>query len=314
MLGRTAASLFWMSRYMERAENVARLTEVGYRSALTPDSGGGHRGDWQSVLSAAGCQDGFEARGFPLTADAAREYLLFDRDNPSSVMSCIENARNNARSVRTAVTREMWEALNSTWNEFAALVPAAIGPARVPEILDWIRQRTSLFRGALVGTLLRDEGYHFSQIGAYLERADNTARILKMKYSVLLPTSSGEINARSAYQWETILRSVSAHSSYRYFYQESFRPHNIAEFLVLRQEMPRSLRHCTDLISDSLRQLVVLTEGGQGCVTLAEQRFGALSRTQVEQIMTSGLGAFLDGFINGTSELATAIGTEFHFL
>ena len=314
MLGRTAASLFWMSRYMERAENVARLTEVGYRSALTPDSGGGHRGDWQSVLSAVGCLDGFEARGFPLTADAARDYLLFDRDNPSSVMSCIEIARNNARSVRTAVTREMWEALNSTWNEFAALAPGAVGPARLPEILDWIRQRTALFRGATIGTLLRDEGYHFSQIGAYLERADNTARILKMKYSVLLPSSSGEINDRSAYQWETILRSVSAHRSYRHFYQESYRPHHIAEFLVLRQEMPRSLRHCCDLICESLRHLVALTEGGQGCVTLADQRFGGLCNMRVEQIMTSGLGAFLDGFINDTGELANAIGEEFHFL
>ena len=204
--------------------------------------------------------------------------------------------------------------MNSTWNEFAALAPGAVGPARLPEILDWIRQRTALFRGATIGTLLRDEGYHFSQIGAYLERADNTARILKMRYSVLLPNSSGEINDRSAYQWETILRSVSAHRSYRHFYQESYRPHHIAEFLVLRQEMPRSLRHCCDLICESLRHLVALTEGGESCVTFADQRFGGLCNMKVEHIMTSGLGAFLDGFINDTGELATAIGAEFHFL
>ena len=312
MLGRTAASLFWMSRYMERAENIARLTEVGYRSALTPNSGGGHREDWRSILVAAGCLDAFEAKKRPATPEAIRAFLLLDRDHPSSVRSCVEIARNNARSVRTALTSEMWEALNSTWNELADLQPERIGPARLPEFLDWVRQRSAMFRGATIGTLLRTEGFHFSQIGAFLERADNTARILKMKYAVLLPGPGS--SDRNAYQWETILRSVSAHRSYRHFFQEAYRPNNIAEFLILRQEMPRSLRYCTDQVQASLASLVELTERGQMGLALAGARYGKLAQVQIDALLRDGLGAFLDQFIIDTAEMAEAVADEFHFV
>lgn len=312
MLGRTAASLFWMSRYMERAENIARLTEVGYRSAMTPNTGGGHREDWRSILTATGCLDAFQAKTRQVTPEAIRAFLLLDRDHPSSVRSCVEIARNNARSVRTALTSEMWEALNSTWNELADIGPDAIGPAKLPELLDWVRQRSALFRGATIGTLLRNEGYHFSQLGAFLERADNTARILKMKYAVLLPaTGSGD---RNAYQWETILRSVSAHRSYRHFYQEAYRPKNIADFLILRREMPRSLRYSTDQLRASLRRLVEATDRGQASVALATARFGKLSHIGIDVLMREGLGEFLDSFVNDSAEMADSIATEFHFV
>jgi len=120
MLGRTASNLFWMSRYMERAENIARLTEVGHRISLTPDVGSGYREDWQSTLAAAGCLDAFRAAGNTnMTGESVQKFLLFDRSNPSSVSSCVEAARHNGRSVRTALTREVWEALNSTWIAFS---------------------------------------------------------------------------------------------------------------------------------------------------------------------------------------------------
>ena len=234
MLGRTASNLYWMSRYMERAENIARLTEVGHRISLTPDVGSGYREDWQSTLAAAGCLDAFREGKSGLTAEAVQKFLLFDRGNASSVGSCLEAARHNGRSVRTALTREVWEALNTTWIEFGAFRPGDLGPGRLPELLDWVRQRSALFRGAVLGTLLRDEGYHFIQLGTFVERSDNTARILDVKYSVLLPTNEAAGGERSIHQWETILRSVSAHRSYRYVYKDRYRPANVADFLILQ--------------------------------------------------------------------------------
>ena len=312
MLGRTAASLFWMSRYMERAENIARLTEVGYRSALTPNVGGGHREDWQSILAATGCLDAFEDRKQPATAEAMRTFLLLDADHPSSVRSCFETARNNARAVRTALTSEMWEALNSTWNELAAAGPDRIGPAQLPEFLEWIRQRSALFRGATMGTLLRTEGFHFSQIGAFLERGDNTARILKMKYAVLLPGAGRD--DRSSYQWETILRSVSAHRAYRHFYQEAYQSEKIAEFLILREEMPRSLRYCAERMRSALRKLHALTDGGAAALKLADERYGVLAEVKIPALLRGGLAPFLDAFIASNAEVADAIAQDFHFV
>ena len=160
--------------------------------------------------------------------------------------------------MRTKITRDMWEALNSTWLAYEAIKPAEITAARLPELLDWIRQRTALFRGALLGTILRDDGYYFSQLGAFVERADNTARILDVKYFILLPSNQmigGEIDT---YQWETILRSVSAHRAYRHVFHENYRPWNVADFLILHGEMPRSLRFSYDWLSTAIEGLCTL--------------------------------------------------------
>ena len=231
-----------MSRYIERAENMARLAEVGFRIALTPDTSAGHQADWQSMLTSAGIVDGFLQRHGEVSQEAALDFLLFDLDNPSSVRSCIRAARTNARTVRTSITRDMWEAMNTTYLAFEAINPATITDARLPAFLDWTRERTSLFRGALLNTLLRRDNYYFSQIGGFIERADNTARILDVKYYLLLPTNQPVGGDVDTYQWETILRSVSAHRSYRHVFHAQYQPRNVAEFLILRPEMPRSLR------------------------------------------------------------------------
>ena len=165
MLGRTASNLYWMARYIERAENIARLAEVGFRITLTPDTSEGHRQEWRSAI----------------------HFLLFDPDNPSSVRSCLKAARTNARSVRIKITRSMWETLNATWLAFEATKHSDVTGAKLPEFLDWIRDRTMQFRGAFLGTVLRNDGYFFNQLGAFVERADNTARILDVKYYLLLP-------------------------------------------------------------------------------------------------------------------------------
>lgn len=313
MLGRTAASLFWMSRYMERAENIARLLEVGYRGAMVPDVGAGHREDWEATLLASGCMPAYAARAEAITAQAVQHFLLFDRDHPSSVRSCLETARNNGRSVRTALTREMWEALNSTWNEFSAIRPADLGPGKLPEVLDWVRQRAALFRGALLGSLLRDEGYHFSQLGAFVERGDNTARVLDLKYTVLLPSNEAVGGDRNLYQWELILRSVGAHRAYRHFYKDSYRPTEVAEFLILRPEMPRSLRFCADWLLGSLRALAAGTGGGAESLKLAEGMFADLAGTDMAAIFRAGLHEFLADFLTRQIALSDSIASEYHF-
>ncbi len=313
MLGRTASNLFWMSRYMERAENIARLTEVGHRISLTPDVGSGYREDWQSTLAAAGCLDMFRKGTSKLTADTVQKFLLFDRNNPSSVASCLEAARHNGRSVRTALTREVWEALNSTWIEFGTFKPNDLGPGRLPELLDWVRERSALFRGALLGTLLRDEGYHFCQLGAFIERSDNTTRILDVKYNVLLPTNEAAGGERSIHQWETILRSVSAHRSYRYVYKDRYRPSNVADFLILRPEMPRSLRFCQDWMDRSLIALSEMTGGGATCLALSRETSAKLRACGVPAIFRMGLHEFLTEFLNRTASTADALAADYYF-
>lgn len=313
MLGRTAASLYWMSRYMERAENIARLVGVGYRGALVPNIGAGHREDWEATLVACGCLPAFAERRLRLDGPTVQNFLLFDREHASSVRSCLEIARNNGRSVRTALTREMWEALNSTWNEFSAIRPAELGPGKLPDLLDFVRQRAALFRGALLGSLLRDEGYHFSQLGAYIERSDNTARILDLKYTILLPSNEAVGAERNLYQWEMVLRMLGAHRAYRYFYKDRYRPTKVAEFLILRPEMPRSLRFCAGWISGSLRGLAAATGGGAESLALAEANFAELAGATMPAIFAAGLHDFLADFLSRQIELGHRIAAEFHF-
>ena len=312
MLGRTAASLFWMSRYMERAENIARLVEAGHRLALLTGSDA-DAGDWRSTLASAACLDGYLARHETVAAGTAIDYLLFDPANPVSVRVCLESARDNGRSVRTALTRDMWEALNTTWNEFAAAPVAEVREGRLPEFLDWIRQRAMLFRGALLGTILRNDGYHFSQLGAFVERADQTARILDVKHYALLPEWVPAVGDVDTYTWEAILRAVSAHRSYRHVYEGPYRPGNVAEFLIVREEMPRSLRYSYRWIAASLERLAL--DYGTAAPVQAEARatLALLEQTDMAGIFSRGLHAFLLDFIARNNALAARIAEDYHF-
>jgi uncharacterized alpha-E superfamily protein len=314
MLGRTAASLFWMSRYMERAENIARLIEVGYRVSMVPDVGTGHREDWRSTLIASGCMPAYQARHGAISTKAVVDFLLFDRAHPSSVVSCMESARNNGRSVRTGLTREMWEALNTTWNEFSAIEPGKLSPGKLPELLDWVRQRAGLYRGAMIGTLLRDEGYHFSQLGTFVERGDNTARILDSKYTVLLPSNNAVGGDRNQHQLETILRSVGAHQSYRYFYKDSYRPLNVADFMIMRPEMPRSLRFCSNWVDGSVQALARMTEGGAHSLETSATSHQSIVDAAVDEIFRGGLHGFLIDFLAQNASLSDAIAEDYNFV
>jgi uncharacterized alpha-E superfamily protein len=313
MLGRTAESLFWMSRQIERAENMARLAEAGFRISLTPDTGDGHREEWQSTLASAGVARRFVEKYGDGAFKEAIGFILFDEDNESSVRSCLKNARTNARAVRTKITRDMWEAMNATWLAYEAIKPHEITAAKLPELLDWIRERAALFRGALLGTILRDDGYYFSQLGYFVERADNTARILDVKYYIQLPSNQmigGEIDT---YQWETILRSVSAHRAYRHVFHENYRPWNVADFLILHAEMPRSLRFSYDWLSIAIEGLCTLYGKRVPSADLIAETRNMLKTMNMDTIFQAGLHEFLSGFIARNNRLTNAVASDYNF-
>jgi uncharacterized alpha-E superfamily protein len=313
MLGRTANDLFWMSRYIERAENMARLLEVGYRIALLPREGEGQDAEWVSTLRSGGCDKHYLAKYGSYDTRDVVNFMLFDADNPSSVYSSLATARRNARAQRTALTREMWESLNSAWIEYSAIDPETLGSNELPPLFDWIKERSALFRGALLNTILRNDTFYFNQLGTFLERADNTARILDVKYYVLLPHSElvgGEIDS---VQWAAILRSVSAHRSYRWVYKESYKPWQVADYLILNRQMPRSLRSCYDEIVPALDELGAYYGSSNACQTLAHATREQLREGDMNTIFQSGLHEFLGEFIARNNRLGSEISATYHF-
>src|SRR3990170_7543904 len=291
LLGRTAAGLYWMNRYIERAENMARLVDAGLRMALTRTQSASE--EWNSVLLSAGSDATFSQKYQDYTAANVADFLLRDTSNPSSSMSAIETARNNARMVRTALTRETWESINEAWMSLKRMLARPIDERDLPSVLDALKRETALIRGSFYGTMLRNEIFDFSQLGTYVERADNTARILDVKYYVLLPSISWVGSTLDNYQWESILRSVSAHRSYRWVYEADYRPTNIADFLILNARMPRSLAFCYRNISQSLN----FRQEDYGlrlpCHQTVEDTLAKLRVGSIKQIFDAGLHEFL---------------------
>jgi uncharacterized alpha-E superfamily protein len=306
MLSRTADSLFWLARYVERAENVARLVSVAHRMASVAASLGSGGNEWLSTLIATGCDAGFFNKYQEAGASDVIDYLVRDPENPSSVVSCLETARRNARAVRTALTSDMWEALNATWH--GARERRASGGGELMEFLEWIRERSQLFAGSYASTMLRNDAYWFTRLGTFLERADCTARILDVKYYVLLPQDEGVGGALDYYQWQSILRSVSALRSYHWTYHERLKPWLIAEFLLLRPEMPRSLASCFDEIARNLELIAEAYGGVRGeCHRLAGEMHAKLRFARIETIFQSGLHEFLTDFIDRSIVLGEEI-------
>src|SRR5262245_60021220 len=292
---------------------MARLLEVGYRIALLPGESHGHDEEWRSTLRSAGCEHGYLTKYGSYDTGNVVNFMLFDPENPSSVYACLAAARRNARAQRTALTREMWESLNGAWITF----PATDGKSRIsdklPPLFDWIKERSALFRGALLNTILRNDTFYFNQLGTFLERSDNTARILDVKYYVLLPHNElvgGEIDS---VQWAAILRSVSAHRSYRWVYKDSYKPWKIADYLILNRQMPRSLRSCYDEIVPALDELGAYYGNRNGCQSLAHANRQLLAEGEMNAIFQSGLHEFLGDFIARNNRLGTEISATYHF-
>ncbi len=311
LLGRTANGLYWMNRYIERTENMARLVDAGLRMALTRTQSA--QEEWKSVVLSAGTDHGFGAVHEHYTAEAVSDYLLRDKSNPSSAMSSIETARFNARMVRTALTRETWESINEGWMGLKRMLADPIDERELPQVLDEIKRATALIRGSFYGTMLRNEIFDFSQMGTYVERADNTARILDVKYYVLLPSVSWVGSTLDNYQWESILRSVSAHRSYRWVYEADYRPTNIADYLILNGRMPRSLTFCYRFLAEHLRFREEEYGERLPCHDTVEKTLAKLRVGSIKQIFDTGLHEFLTGFIHDNKRLGDEVATDFRF-
>ncbi|MGF0538876.1 alpha-E domain-containing protein [Agrobacterium sp. ES01] len=311
MLGRTANGLYWMFRYIERAENVARIVDAGLRMSLTRT--GASDDDWDGVLQSADVRETFCEKYDKVTSADAVDFLLRDRANPASVMSCVEAARNNARMVRTALTRETWEAVNEFWIELKHVLARRLKSADLPEVIDIIKRRAGLVRGAFHGSMLRNEIYNFARIGTFVERADNTSRILDVKYYVLLPAISEVGSSLDNMQWESILRSVSGHRSFRWVYDGEYNAANIADFLILNGQMPRSLAYCYEKIVSNLGYIAKRYGERVPADDTAAEIKRTLETVGIEHIMEQGLHEFLDTFISRNNQLSQEITEGYRF-
>ena len=305
MLSSTADSLYWLGRYVERSGNNARGLQVALRmgSLMRVEQ---RSNAWRALLIASGCEPGFRAKGLEATPEAVVRYLVADAENPSSILSCIEAARSNARAVRTALTVDMWEAVNETWSEARRTTAASFAPDDLPAFLDWVKSRTVLFNGAYADTMLRDEAYRFVRLGTMLERADNTARVLDVHHHAI---ADADQNGAAAYvQWQAILRSVAALRAYHWVYHARLEPKRIADLLILRPELPRSVIACYARIEETLDGIADTHGGRRGeCHRLAGEMHARLRFGRIEDIMAGGLHDFLTATIDRNIELGRQI-------
>jgi uncharacterized alpha-E superfamily protein len=306
MLSRTADNLYWIARYMERADTSARLLEVGSRISLIP-SAHGYRSEWDSLLQASGMAEGFAGKyGDPVQRNI-ESYLFFDRDNGSSVASCIATARENGRIVRTALTAQVWDALNSAFEELRVLERKPRSELELSRLTEWTMRHAAMVRGAIDATLLRNDGYNFLNIGYYLERADNTARLMDVKYYVLLPRVDYVGSGLDNYQWTTLLRAMGAHRAFHWAYGGDVTAAKIAHFLILNPQSPRSLTTCVAGIANHLGRVAKLYGRETQAQAQARDMLAGLDGETVERIMEEGFHEYLTRFIGDAAALGSAI-------
>ena len=313
MLCRTANELYWMARHIERAENTARLLDVTYRTSLLPydvqEPGLAWAEPWAVPLISTGVATPYYKHFPVLAAENVLRFMIFDEDNPSSIFCCLRAARESARSVRGAITSEMYEDLNGAWIDMRDYDYGRLQAIRVSEFLDWVKMRSHLFRGVTFGTMLRDEAYHFIRLGTHIERADNTARILDTKYHILLPSAADVGGAVDYYQWASLLQSLSGFESYRKIYSDVISPRRVAELLVLRDDMPRSLHSCLNFIDDTLGLLC--DEHSWELRRQAGELHARLHFGKTDDIIRYGLHEYLMDFLTRVSALGGEISRRF---
>jgi uncharacterized alpha-E superfamily protein len=313
MLCRTANELYWMARHIERAENTARILDVTYRTSLLPydvrEAGMAWAEPWSVPLITSGLAKAYYQRYSELSAGNVMKYMILDAGNPSSIFCCLRSAREAARSVRGAITSEMYEDLNSAWFEMRGYDYGRIDGTGVSDFLDWVKMRSHLFRGVTFGTMLRDEAYHFIRLGTHIERADNTARILDTKYHILLPSADDVGGAVDYYQWQSLLTSVSGFESYRKIYSDVITPHRVAELLVLRDDMPRSLHSCMNFIFETLDLLC--DEHSRELSRQAGELHARLHYARTDEMIDFGLHEYLIDFLERISALGDEVSRVF---
>ncbi|GJE76740.1 MULTISPECIES: alpha-E domain-containing protein [Methylorubrum] len=312
MLSRTADNLYWLSRYAERADFLARILDAAHRLAALPSSYGGRESnEWASALSSAGDPELFRTLYDTVNEHTVCNFLAFSAQNPSSIRSCIATARENARSIRTALTTEMWDTINGAWLELRSYEGRDLSREEFTQFLDWVKRVSLTFDGSAYRTMLRNDAYWFTRAGTAIERADNTARILDVKYQILLPASERVGGSLDYFQWTTILREVSAFNAYHWVYRESIKPLLVADLLILNPEMPRSLASCYRMLVEHL-DLIADAYGRRGeSQRLASKMRAKLGSADIERIFASGLHEFIQGFIGENNALGAAISEQY---
>jgi uncharacterized alpha-E superfamily protein len=314
MLGRSADALFWLARYVERADNIARLIDVARRSEGVGSDD--CPGDWDAIIRSAGCADGYRAAHGEVTPAQVVDFLLYDLDSHSSVRSCLRAARNNARIVRTSLTTEMWEVLDDTWREMRAWRGALAGDGGLRRSLEWIKRRCALFRGVTESTVLRHEGYDFLRLGTYLERADCTARILDVRHETLdlLPgTTATGPDPLARHHWISILRATSSVRAYHWVYHSDYQPRRIVDLLVLNTYCSRSLRHCMEVAGERLERLARIYARRLESQSLGRALLDELRSSDTDKLLADGLDDYLTSFIARNNALSTQIALDYHF-
>ena len=308
MLSRTADHLYWMSRYIERAESLARLVDAHYRMSLLPHSAETLSESLTSTMAALQMQQAYQEKHDAVEPRAVFEFVSLDRDYSGSIFSCLRAARENARAVRGSLTSELWETLNSTWLEARSLVARRPSNIDIGQFVEWVKERSHLTRGVSIGTMLRDEAFHFSRIGTFLERADSTARILTAHQSDLIPGADAGV-VPDPYEWSVLLRALSAFEVYRRVYRDVITPSKVAQLLILRDDMPRSLLRCCKEVYENLKS--VGNEHSAETERRAGEMHAMLHFTRMEEIAASGLPRFLEQFLARLRDLGDRIASDF---
>ncbi len=305
MLSRTADNLFWMARHIERAENIARVLDVAHRTSLLPlDIEGTEAYLWFAPLNITGCAASYEAKHGLARANTVTYYMALDPDNPSSIYTCLKMARENARAARSAITSEMWEIINATWLELNRL-STQMDDEKYSNFFDWVKDRSHLFRGVTLGTIIKDIALSFIKLGTFLERADNTARLLDVKYHILLTDEDSVGSAADYYQWGSLLKSVSAFEAYRKIYRDVISPLRVAELLILRDDMPRSLHACMNEVEAAL--IEINGSAGKEARRSAGEQHAALHFGLIEDVFEQGLHEYLTDFLGHMNSLGQKI-------
>jgi uncharacterized alpha-E superfamily protein len=313
MLGRSASGIFWMFRYLERTENTARLLDAGLRLALTRGQSVA-RDEWRSILITTDLDDAFTKLNNDYAGPAVTNFILRSPDNPASVLAMIEGARTNARAVRTSITRELWEATNESWMELNELLARPVRASNLGNVLAAIRRQTTLVRGAMDGTMLRNEIFNFARIGTFIERVDNSARILDVKYHVLLPSVSWVGSTLDNAQWETVLRSLAGESAYRWLNAGRMDARGITQFLLLDGRFPKSLAFCYEKLLSNMASLAREYGRETPAHQLLIDTATRLRNTTIDEIFESGLHEFIDAVIIGIRRIADAIAADYRFV
>lgn len=314
MLSRTADHLFWMSRYTERAENTARMLDVNYQTSLLPQSTAVAQMGWQGLLSISELKPAYAAKyGDSINPRDVMDFMVRDEKNSSSIISCLKNARENARAVRGTLTTEVWETQNQTYLEVIRMLRQGDFERDPSQFFEWVKFRSHLSRGVTLGTMLQDEAFHFLRMGTFLERADNTARLVDVKFHAIQNDAPGspieEAQEFDFYHWSSILRSVSAFEVYRKVYRDVIKPERVAELLILRSDMPRSLLGC---LSEVMSNLAMVTSDPHSETQRHAGKLRAdLQYARIDEILANGLHAFLTQFLDRVNELGAHISREF---